>query len=87
MSNRFKLFVAGALAVGILSPGVCAAGPRYQTQRIPGGPRPDRFVLVRVGGGERRDRPYALTGETDGGRRVRGAYRYVPTHLKGTHSN
>ena len=86
MSNRIKLIVAAAIAVGVFSPAAFAA-PKYQSKRIPGGPRPDRVLLVRVDHQKRGDRPYALTGQVEEGRKQRRSTRYVPTHPKGTHTS
>ena len=52
----------------------------YETKRIPMGPRPDQYVLVRKHPAPlQQDRPYALTGEREHRRAVQ------PSHPKGTH--
>ena len=58
--NAFALF-ALLVVVGVASHAQ-ASGPRYETRRLPNGPRPDRFMLVRVDRGRPAAPPYALTG-------------------------
>jgi hypothetical protein len=83
MLNAKKVLIAAAIAVGSMAPMAFAdSGPRYVLQRIPMGPRPDNYVLVRV---DRAERPYALTGDTQPRRAQRPAARYTPSHPKGTH--
>jgi hypothetical protein len=77
-----------AAVVVVLSSSFAFAGPgnaKYELQRIPMGPRPDQYVLVRVDRATRGDRPYALTGDTQERRAARPAARLTPSHAKGTH--
>jgi hypothetical protein len=62
MSNRIKLIAVAAALIGGIAPAALAAGPRYEVRRLPNGPRPDRYVFVRVGEAPRAAAPYALTG-------------------------
>ena len=86
MLNAMKLLFLGAIGLGATA---CTASPdsdaRYVEKRIPGGPRPDQYVLVRADQHERVDRPYALTGETRKTSADRMAERPAPSHPKGTH--
>jgi hypothetical protein len=59
--------------------------PRYALQRIPMGPRPDNYVLVRVDRAPQAERPYALTGDAQPARVERTNARPTPSHPKGTH--
>ena len=58
---------------------------RYELKRIPMGPRPDNYVLVRVDRAPQADRPYALTGDAQPARGERSNARPTPSHPKGTH--
>ena len=83
MLNVTKTLFAATIALGATACAASAdAGPRYVEKRISGGPRPDRYVLVRA---ERptAERPYALTGQTEKARAERPAVR--ASHPKGTH--
>jgi hypothetical protein len=74
------LAVTSASSVALANP-----APEYVLKRIPRGPRPDQYVLVRAS--ERTERPYALTGRADDSRRThRAAVRTTPSHPKGPHS-
>ena len=68
-----KLFAVAAVAVGIAAPAAFAGAPRYETRRIPMGPRPDHYVLVRSSADRGVVRPYALVGD----RQVRTVRRVV----------
>ena len=76
-------------AVGvILTAGYAsAAAPdaKYELKRIPMGPRPDQYVLVRTDRAVQAERPYALTGERQERRTERPSARPTPSHPKGTH--
>ena len=85
MLNRVTIAVAGTVAAVLASPAF-AGGPRYETKRLPMGGRADQYVMVRTAEAGRNDRPYALTGKVDAGRKEIRNSRYVPTHPKGTHS-
>ena len=83
MLNARKILFAAAIAIGAVAPAALAdSGPRYVQQRIPMGPRPDNYVLVRV---DRAERPYALTGDVQSRRAERPPVRVMPSHPKGTH--
>ena len=74
-----------AIVVVLATAGYAAAGTgsaEYELRRIPMGPRPDNFVIVRVDRTPQPDRPYALTGEA---RAERSQVRPTPSHPKGTH--
>jgi hypothetical protein len=76
-----------AVAV-ILTAGYASAatpGAKYELKRIPMGPRPDHYVLVRTDRASQDERPYALTGEREERRAERRAARPTPSHPKGTH--
>ena len=60
-------------------------GANYELKRIPMGPRPDRYVLVRTDRATQDERPYALTGGRDKCRTERLKARPTPSHPKGTH--
>ena len=77
--------VAVVLAAGYAS----AATPeaKYELKRIPMGPRPDQYVLVRTDRADEAERPYALTGEGEARRTQRPAARPTPSHPKGTHGH
>jgi hypothetical protein len=76
-----------AVAV-VLTSSVAYAGAgnaRYELKRIPMGPRPDHYVLVRADRATAgTERPYALTGDTRA-QVQRNTPRYTPLHPKGTH--
>ena len=61
-----KLFAVAAIAVGIAAPAAFAGAPRYEARRIPMGPRPDQYVLVRTKVARGGVRPYALVGDRQG---------------------
>ena len=61
MSPQIRSLVA-AVAVGVLAPTAFAGAPKYETRRVPMGPRADHYVFVRVNAERGGDRPYALTG-------------------------
>ena len=64
----FKKFaLAAVVAVGLFSPAAFADHTHsgWELKRMNGGPRPDQYGWVRVGGDARSDRPYALTGNTE----------------------
>ena len=74
-----------AAIVVLATAGYAAAGtasPRYELKRIPMGPRPDNYVLVRVDRAPQADQPYALTGDA---RAERSNANPTPSHPKGTH--
>jgi len=84
MLNMTKTLFAGAIALGATACAVSAdSGPRYVEKRIPQGPRPDQYVLVRAERAEAAERPYALTGQTEKTRAQRSAAHQ--SHPKGTH--
>lgn len=68
-----KLFAVAAVAVGIAAPATFAGAPRYETRRVPMGPRPDQYVLVRTNADRGAVRPYGLIGD----RKVRTVRRVV----------
>ena len=67
MLARTKKLVVAAVVVagGVLTPAAFAATPNYTTRRIPMGPRPDQYALVRTDREGRGSSPYALTGRTE----------------------
>ena len=74
-----------AAIVVLATAGYAAAGTgtaQYELKRIPMGPRPDNYVIVRVDRTPQADRPYALTGDA---RVERSHVRPTPSHPKGTH--
>ena len=76
-----------AIAV-VLTAGYASAATsdaKYELKRIPMGPRPDHYVLVRTDRADQDERPYALTGEREARRAERPAARPTPSHPKGTH--
>ena len=86
MLRAKKVLFAAAIAVGSMSTMAWAdSGPRYVQKRIPMGPRPDQYVLVRADRAEQAERPYALTGEVRKAREQRPGHRPTPSHPKGTH--
>lgn len=79
-----------AVGIVVLTSTIALAGTgqtaRYQIQRIPMGPRPDQYIIVRVmDRSAPSDRPYALTGESQPARVHRMSVRTIPSHPKGTH--
>ena len=76
-----------AVAVILTAGYASAATPdvKYELKRIPMGPRPDQYVLVRADRAAQDERPYALTGEREERRAGRTAARPTPSHPKGTH--
>lgn len=82
-----RVAFAVAVSVGFVSASACAAapGPRYALKRIPMGPRPDQYVLVRVDRAERADRPYRLTGKSGADCVRQKRSQPMPSHPKGTH--
>jgi hypothetical protein len=60
MLNRIHAAVV-ATALAAATPAL-AAGPRYETRRLPNGPRPDRYVPVRTDARRKPPAPCALTG-------------------------
>jgi hypothetical protein len=58
---------------------------RYELKRIPMGPRPDQYVVVRVDRAPQAERPYALTGDSQDRQVKRTNTRPTPSHPKGTH--
>jgi hypothetical protein len=77
-----------AVAVVLLTAGYASAATsdtKYELKRIPMGPRPDNYVLVRIDRADQDERPYALTGEREERRAKRPAARPTPSHPKGTH--
>ena len=85
MSTARKATLVAALLVAGSMTSVAHAdtSARYALQRIPMGPRPDQYILVRVF--DSTQAPYALTG-TDARPRTReAAVRHFPSHPKGTH--
>ena len=80
--------VAIAAAALVLSSSFAVAGsggPKYELKRIPMGPRPDNYVLVRVDRPDHAARPYALTGDAQNRPVKQKAARPTPSHPKGTH--
>ena len=64
-SRMNKLVAVAAVAVSALSPAAFAGGPKYVARRVPMGPRPDQYVLVRVDRDNGKIEPYALTGRPE----------------------
>jgi hypothetical protein len=62
---KLAIVAAVAVAAGMFSPAALAATPKYATRRVPMGPRPDQYVLVRVSRETRSSAPYALTGRPE----------------------
>ena len=58
---------------------------RYELKRIPMGPRPDQYVVVRTDRAVPAERPYALTGDAQRDPAKRVNVRHAPSHPKGTH--
>jgi hypothetical protein len=88
MSTVRKATIAAALVLVAGSmPSVARADaePKYALQRIPMGPRPDQYVMVRVFDSSQRERPYALTGSDASTRTREPIVRHIPSHPKGTH--
>lgn len=79
--------VAAVAATLFVTAGAFAATPKpkYALKRIPMGPRPDRYVLVRVDRRDRAERPYRLTGHARHDRHDWTSPHRVPSHPKGTH--
>ena len=79
-----RLTLAAAMVVGLFAPAALAGSSdaKYELRRQGMGPRPDRYVLVRVDrdGG---DRPYALTGDTDRPAKKRVVQRWAGPHYIG----
>jgi len=74
-----------AAMIVLATAGYASAGTgsaHYELKRIPMGPRPDNYVLVRVDRTPQAERPYALTGDA---RTERRNVRPTPSHPKGTH--
>jgi len=77
-----------AVAVIVFVAGYASAGTgdaSYELKRIPMGPRPDQYVVVRTDRAPQAEQPYALTGESQPARAVRTNSRLTPSHPKGTH--
>ena len=64
MVAKLKVMAFTAIVVGVLSPSVAGATPRYVTRRVSMGPRPDQYITVRVEEA-RSHAPYALTGQPE----------------------
>ena len=80
-----KLVLTAAIAVASLSPIAYAqaARPEYELQRIPMGPRPDRYVYQRVYGKEFGERPHALTRRVEEPVKWRVEQRWAGPHYIG----
>ena len=77
-----------AIAVVLVTAGYASAATQkasYELKRIPMGPRPDQYVLVRVDRAPQAEQPYALTGDAQPARVERNKPRYTPLHATGTH--
>ena len=76
-----------AVAV-VLSASFAFAGTgnaRYELKRIPMGPRPDQFILVRVDRAPQPEHPRALTCDAQTANVELQKARPTPLHPKGTH--
>ena len=85
MLFRKAVVVAAIVAGSMSSAALASPQPKYVLKRIPGGPRPDQYVLVRTHEAKERQRPYALTGNAEERREHRVVSRPTPMHPKGTH--
>lgn len=80
--------IAAAVAVGSV-PALASAGtpdresPRYELKRVPMGPRPDRYVFVRINREGRDERPEKLTGQIDASAKRKLVQRWAGTHYIG----
>ena len=76
-----------AMAVVLTAGCASAATPtaKYELKRIPMGPRPDQYVLVRADRAGQDEQPSALTGEREKRQAERSVARPTPSHPKGTH--
>ena len=74
-----------ALALGAAAPASLAGNVRYEQRRIPGGPRADRYVPVRVDRDRdaAAERPYALTGESPRRAERKVVQRWIGSHYIG----
>jgi len=88
MLTAKKVSVAAAAAVlvsAMSSVALADAQATYRMQRIPMGPRPDQYILVRTNPAPPSERPYALTGSDAQRNPARAPMRSTPSHPKGTH--
>lgn len=78
-----KIALGAALAIGVMTTSAFAAdaATRFEIKRIPGGPRADQYVPVRVA---ETQRPYALSGDREA-KPVRYELKRVPGGPRADH--